>query len=155
MKSRLPQNWREPIHQHTHVASYWCSTESITYCELFLTGINSGNKTVIPHYYRTESRNNWPLWIHCTLCGNALHNMVYLKASYFGPPHNPVSDSVEYGNSASKSWGVKSIQNILTDIFRRWLHQATIWLAGLHISCSIMYRWEKYFSVSFQMLGWQ
>jgi len=42
---------------------------------------------------------------------------IYLKASYFGPPVNPVNDNVEYGNSASKSLGVKSIQK--TDIFTR------------------------------------
>jgi len=46
--------------------------------------------------------------------------MFYLKASYFGPPHNPVSDNVEYGNSASKSRGVKSMQK--TDMFSRRCH---------------------------------
>ena len=49
----------------------------------------------------------------------------YLKASYFGPPHKPVSDNVEYGNSASKSRGVKSMQK--TDIFSKRCHLAINW----------------------------
>jgi len=48
---------------------------------------------------------------------------VYLKASYFGPPHKPLSDNVEYGSSASNSRGVKSMQK--TDIL---CHLAISWI---------------------------
>lgn len=64
---------------------------------------------------------------------------IYLKASYFGPPHNPDSDNVEYGNSASKSRGVKSIQK--TDIVSRWRHLSLDWLVNRlsHITADVFF----------------